>query len=79
MSPVKSQTLKLIVHKTIFCTRPRSSSFFIERSAAPSKALKKQVRKHTRKQDEASQDLFFACISFVVLLAVAVADVAFRV
>jgi hypothetical protein len=41
--------------------------------------LKKQVRKHTRKQDEASQDLFFACISFVVLLAVAVADVAFRV
>ncbi len=28
-----------------------------------------------RRKDEASQELFFACISFLVLLVVAVADV----
>ncbi len=32
-----------------------------------------------RKNDEASQELFFACVSFVVLLGAALADVVFHI
>jgi hypothetical protein len=45
------------------------------KSSAEQSGLSEQL---TRRTDEASQDLFFACMSFVVLLAVAVADVIFH-
>ena len=35
--------------------------------------------KLARRTDEASQDLLFACMSFVLLLTIAVADVVFRI
>jgi hypothetical protein len=50
----------------------------------PTKEQEMRIQYRSRQQtwrtkDEASQELFFACISFVILLGVALADVVFTI